>query len=289
MFCLISITFTLTYSLISKKILTRREDHDPVAYAFLLFMCVSIYSLVLYIVQGGGIVGLASLSEPQTLLVLAIDLVCYAVAPSLYYRSLKHLPLSEATILYTLTGMYTLIFGISLGYEPLYPVRILGAVVVLAAVMLVTRKEGRWKLNQYAWMLVGSTVLYGAAAVTDHIIITKVQVPTLLFQSINFGVPAVIMMLLNPRSISKISGIVSDRGMRMLVPLNGAFFMISFFSIFEAYRTGGAASQVNIVLATETVLTVLLSALVLKERKFLNIKILASVVASAGVYLLTLK
>ena len=53
-----------------------------------------------------------------------------------------------------------------------------------------------------------------------------------------------------------------------------------------AYKTGGATSQVSLVLSTDTVLLVAGAVIFLGERKDVLIKLLAGLLAVAGVILL---
>jgi drug/metabolite transporter (DMT)-like permease len=285
LFCFLSIAFTAAYSLVSKKILSHSEDHHPIAYASALFGAVSMFSIVAYILSGVHINDFASLASPQVLAILSINVLCYTLAPSVYYRALKYLPISEVTILYAQTGIYILVLGLLLGTESFLISRLVGGILIIGSVVGLTLKTGNWKNSVYTKLMILATIIYAIASVTDQQIISHRYFPTLLFQAINFGLPALLILVFNPQSRQHLKKIYSKK-LYPIVLLNGAFFFVSFFAIFKAYSSGGAASQVAFVLSTETIIMVILAALFLKERRNLLLKLAAAAVCGLGVFLL---
>lgn len=284
-YCFIAILFTVTYSLISKKILSHKDDHDPVAYASTLFVGVAGYSFIFYLISGAQSSDFANLLSSQVLPILILNVVLYSIAPSLYYRALKRLPASEVTILYALTGIYTLILGVTLGMETFFMIRLVGAIFILLSTVLVSFKEGKWKINKYMGMMFVATLVYAAAAITDKIIISKEYFSLLFFQTLSFGIPSILILLINPKSIKYLPKVYRKRTL-FTVFLNALFFFISFFAIYNAYKVGGDTSQVNLVMSTETVAMVIFAAIFLNERKHLFLKIIAAISATVGIYLL---
>ncbi|PWU24181.1 hypothetical protein C5B42_00365 [Candidatus Cerribacteria bacterium 'Amazon FNV 2010 28 9'] len=286
-FSIISILFTVTYGLISKSILSKNENFDPIPYAFVLFTSVSIYSFILYFLHPIQVFNIQALANPQFLQYFIPVCLLYAAAPSLYYRVLKHLPISEVTILYALTGIYALFFGLAIHSELFSLFRIFGALFIFVSVLLVSLHGKKARFNRYFWMMVVATLLYAIAAMIDNKIVESHFIDTTLYQALNFGIPAFILLLLNPRNAKDVSKIIKNKTTLIHTYVNGLFFFFSFFFIFKAYEAGGYASQVNLVLSTETIVTVIFAAFFLKERKYLNVKIIAALFATLGVYLLS--
>jgi drug/metabolite transporter (DMT)-like permease len=285
LFCFLSITFTAAYSLISKKILNHQADHHPIAYASALFGAVSLFSILGYLLTGVKTSDFTSLASLEVLGILTINVLCYTVAPSIYYRALKHLPVSEVTILYAQTGMYILMFSLLLGTESFLVSRLVGGLLIIGSVVALTLKNGSWENSIYTKLMIGATIIYALAAITDQYIISQGYFSTLFFQAINFGVPSLLIVAFNPESRHHLSKIYNQKTYP-LVLLNGGFFFVSFFAIFKAYSSGGAASQVAFVLSTETIVMVLLAAIFLKERQNLLLKLAAALACSLGIFLL---
>jgi uncharacterized membrane protein len=61
----------------------------------------------------------------------------------------------------------------------------------------------------------------------------------------------------------------------------------SFWSIYHAYAVGGVTSEVNFAISSETIFTVLLASLLLKERDHMYVKIVCAILVTVGVYLLS--
>jgi drug/metabolite transporter (DMT)-like permease len=285
-FSFISLASTVLYGLVSKRVLNESHKLDPVSYASPLFLCVGIASIVVHFLLGGSLDEFLIFLTPSLLGPTIIVVLLYSIAPSFYWRALKQLPLSETTILYSMTGVYILIIGITLGLEGFSPVRTLGAILVIFSIVLVLLREGRWKISRYTWMMIFGTAVYAVAALTDNFIIVQNNASILPYQAINFSVPAFLILILNPKSITGAISVYKDRNYLKWIFVNAFFYFVSFFSIFKAYEAGGATSQVNIFLSTETIVLVILSAIFLKERENLKIKLLAAIIASLGVYLI---
>ncbi len=271
--------------MISKKILNDDNDHHPVTYASALFGAVALFSLIAYFLTGPKVQDFQNLFSLQVLPILLLNIVCYTVAPSFYYRALKKLPLSEVTILFALTGMYALLIGIVLGTESFVLSRFLGGALIIGSVAVVTLRDGHWKTSPHILMMVGATALYAIAAVTDTQIISNDYFSTLFFQMVSFGVPSIALLFLNPQSRQHLHKIY-NRKMYPIILLNGAFFFVSFFAIYQAYGAGGNTSQVAFLLSSETIVMVLVAAAFLKERKDLALKLLAATAAMFGIFLL---
>lgn len=284
-FCFISIGFTVTYGLISKKILNNKDDHNPIAYASSLFVAVAIFSFTFYIISGVHLKDFANVISPQIFPVLVLNILCYSIAPSLYYRVLKNMPISEVTIIYSLMGIFALIIGLLIGVETFHFSRLIGGLIIIISIGLLTFKERKWKSNKYFWMLILATLTYAIAAILDNRIISANYFSTLFFQTLSFGIPSILILLINPKSSQHLKKIYNRR-VYPIVLINALFFFVSFFTIYNAYKFGGDTSQVNLILSTEIVVTVIFAAIFLKERDNLILKIFAGVLAIIGVILL---
>ena len=284
-FCFISIAFTVVYGLISKKILSSQADYHPIAYASTLFLATASYALRFYILSGVQQTDFFSAVSPQVLPILILNILCYALAPSIYYRVLKKIPVSEITILYSLVGIYALIFGIIIGVETLIVARLIGGLLIIAATVILNFRGKQFKFDQNVWLMVLATCLYGIGALTDNYIIGGNHLSPLFLQTVSYGLPAILILLFNKSSLKHLKKIYKKKVLPLFF-FNGAFSFVSFLSIYKAYEYGGDTSQVNLVLSTATIIMVLCAAVFLGERKNFVLKIAASILAATGVYLL---
>jgi drug/metabolite transporter (DMT)-like permease len=209
----------------------------------------------------------------------------YTFGPSLYYRALKGLPISESTILYSLVGIYALILGSILGTETFQISRLIGGIILIAGIVLISLKKGKFKIDKNLLLMIAATFLYAIGALTDDLIISHHYFSTLFFQLINFSIGGFLIVFINPGTMKHVKKMYT-RKTYPLIFLNAGFIFVSYFLIFTAYSLGGQASQITLVLSTETIAMVLFAALFLKERDRLPLKVLAACLAAVGIYLI---
>lgn len=282
----VSLLAMVSYNLVSKYALLQKEDYDPMAYFFVLFLLVALLSFSLYVLTGSNISDISKILDSQNRVTLIVATFAYAIAPSLYYRALKYIDVSEAAVLYSFVGVFVLIFGISTGSEIFSPQGLLGGIlIVLSSIILYARLKG-FKVSCYALVMLFSTVFYGVAYLCDSRII-RTGISPLFYQTFIFTIPPLVMIVMNFRSLRRLQVIIRNAGMWKIVIPNAVFLFISYLAIYNSYAHGGKASSVTMIISTDVVLTVLLSTIFLKEKNNLVKKVIASLVALAGVLLLT--
>lgn len=281
----LAVAFTVTYELITKSVLNRREDHHPTAFAAAAFLTCSMYAAAIYIFMGVKQQDFQNLLIPRLGGILFADIILYTLAPFFYYRALKRLPLSEVTILYSLTGMFALIIGVMLGTESFYLIRLIGGIVILFSVGLLTIQAGKWKADIGFWLMLGATFFYSLAAIADNQLISHGYFSIFFIVAITFGVPALLLLIFDKAAREHFTRMF-QRSVFPVVAISAFFFLTSFSSLFIAYQFGGTTSQVSFTLSTEVIVVVLLAAIFLKERKDFRKKILAAILACIGIFLL---
>lgn len=286
LFVLIAVGFSVLYSLISKALLNTKEDYNPIAYAFVLFTHVALVTLVVYLFTGGNFGEVGNLFRPEILPWLVINLLAYTLAPSLFYRALKRMPISEVSILYVFTSVYVLIINSFLLKTIPSEIRIIGAVLIVIANILVSISQESWRFGKYFLMMIGATLFYAVGAITDSRIIESGSISNLLFQLVNFGIPAFLLLLVNRISIKQLRPLFRMNTYRVIV-VNAVFFFVYFYALYRAYSSGGDVTAVNLIFSSETVILVILSALLLKERQHFGRKLVAGIIVGAGVFLLS--
>lgn len=288
-FAFLAVIFSVSYGLISKGQLNNEEDHNPIAYASALFLCVSIFTAAVYVISGSDLqADLAGFKSSEAVLLLAANFSLYSIAPSFYWRALKNLPVSEVSILYDLTALHILIFGVALGTESFNLSRLAGGLLIVSAAILLgiaTSRKVQFKVNRHFWMLIIATFLYALAAITDNVILTKDYFSPLFLQILGFGIPSILILILNPKAVAHLAKIYRPQTYKFIV-LNALFFFGSVWAMYQAYDVGGPTSGVSFIGATETILTVTLAGILLKENEHIKLKVLCAVIAGIGVYLI---
>jgi drug/metabolite transporter (DMT)-like permease len=288
-FAFLSVAFSVFYGLISKKLLNDKNDHNPIAFASALFATVAIISLITYLLTNPDIQSdVTAFTNRDTLWLFGASMIMYSIAPSFYWRALKKLPASEVSILYDLTTVYIFIFGVMVGTESFSATRMMGGIFIVGAVLILgfsNAKKNKFKVNRYFWMLMAATFFYAMAALIDNIVISQGRFSPLFFQALTFGIPSLLILLINKKAIEHLKYVYHPKVYKYIL-INAVFFFASFWAIYKAYEVGGVTSEVNFVASTETILTVVLASVLLKEKENLWIKVFCSILAGIGIFLL---
>lgn len=273
------------YSVAMKRLLTAEDELDPILLSALVCVLIGAAAAALRLGSGDLLADLARLASGRVAGLVALKVTLYTAAPVLYYRAMKALPLSQVTVLQSFIGVFALLGGVLLGTEVASGRHVLGAALIVAAVALVTRGPGGRGPSRATLGLLTATMLYGAAALLDQVLVARVGLPADFVLSLAFLPPGLLLgALALRRSAAPLAAL--RRALRVTrVYVNAAIIALSYAAIYRAYAVGGSASAVGLILAVEAVLVVIFSALVLGERERLETKLLASVLAFAGVYL----
>lgn len=274
-----------TYSLLAKFILSRKKDNDPVAYAALFFLIISILSGIVYAVSRSSYPDLFLFRERETTLILLADVSLYTLSGSFYYRALKNLPVSQVAIMYSFVGVYSLCIAIVLGRDLLTFPKVVGAGLIITAVWIISHKKGKFRMDRNMILLLLATLVFALASITDNALVAEKGMSPLFLQFCNFGIPAFGVLCLHLGRIRKIPVVLSDKvNVRMLI-VNSVVYFFTYFLIFSAYKYGGKASSVNLIISTEAVFIVIFSTFFLKEKGSLATKLFAGILAVIGVIL----
>ncbi len=283
-FSFASLILTVTNGLVAKLSLNNKKSNlDPVAFASATFTLIGVTTFVIYIATNPSVTDLQSLFNLKLFLLLGVNLIFYTISPSLYFPSLKNLPLSVVTIVYSLSGFFAYIIGSILKVNTITLIGTIGSILIITSVVLVSFNSLDLKASRYLPLVFLATLIYSLAANIDQQLLSHFS--TIFYMSVTFGIPGLLLPIINRTSWKKIKQ-PYIRGNYLSVFLYSLFISTSFYTIFLAYKFGGSAAKVYSVLAIEAVATVIASAIFLNERKNLFLKIIAAIIAGLGIYLL---
>lgn len=288
-FLLLALVASTLSPLFTKSILKPKSDHDPMAWAAISFFLTSIYALVFYFFTSYHIQDFMTLRNPHILLLLLLDIIVWALGSCFYYPPYKHLPISETTITSSLQGFFALIFGLLLFHtETFHILRLLGGLFVIISVALISQEKGKWKFNTFTLLFLLSTLLFGLGTVVDNTIISHNFFSSVVFLMIfNFGVTSFVVTLLRPQTIKRLHTIYMDKKALLAVTLSSLTSGLSFYFVYKAYKLHVVASQAQLLLSTQTIFIVLLGSVLFKEKGNLRKKLLAGIIATIGIYLVS--
>ena len=272
----------VSYYFFSKKLFNEQKNVDPRFYGGLLQVAVGIVGIVPALFEGWYFVW-----NQTTMLWLVVVAIVYTIGPSLYYTGLKHTHLSVTTTLDAVGAVYALILGTAILHETLNWQKILGAGLILLAVMVVAGKNSTFgKLTKYEVLLLVAPTFYVIGGIADKTLIQYSNASTYLCMS--FLVAGLTMTGVNLPRLKKVGvgSIVNKKFLGTLV-ISGVFIAVAAYSSYRAYMLGGNVSAMYPIMQTESVIVPFMAMWLFGERERFGHKIVGALLAFGGVVLLS--
>lgn len=277
-FSLISNLSLAAVLLLQKPILNRKEV-DPIAFAIYFQLLVALVALPLAIFSGVKIENFGAI-----LPLIGLMPFLYAFGNIFFYQGMKLSEVSKVGIVMTTVPLCTFLGGVILLEEILSLAKVLGFLAVISALLLLSRQKGALRLERGLGYVLLSSFLFAGAFLIDKRIVDNFSSP-FLYQVFGFGLPGLLVGILQPRSVPKIKALFSRR-VQFLTILSVLSLITTSFSTLTAYRLGGEVSRVIPIVRASTIVVVIFSYLFLGERKDLLKKLAAAILVVLGVVLL---
>lgn len=200
----------------------------------------------------------------------------------LIFRGLKKVEASEYTVLFSSRAIWSVLAAIVFLHETFTPKQILGAMLIIASVVIVSWKKKTLRLSEGEMLTLAAAFFAGIAFINDTYLLNKVDL--FFYLPLVFLLPAMFALTLNYKKFFNISKVLSWK-LTFKTSLLSLMFALSATSTFAAYEKGHNAAQIAILNQTSTILIVLLGIIFLKERNHLYLKIIGGVVSLIGVFL----
>jgi drug/metabolite transporter (DMT)-like permease len=272
----------VAYYFFSKKLFNEQKNVDPRFYGGLLQVAVGIVGIVPALLEGWYFVW-----NQTTILWLVVVAIVYTIGPSLYYTGLKHTHLSVTTTLDAVGAVYALILGTIVLHEPLNWQKVLGAGLILLAVLIVAGKSNAVnKLSKYEILLLIAPVFYVIGSIADKTLIQYTNAST--YVVISFLVAGLTMTGVNLPRLKKvgIESIVNKKFLGTLA-ISGIFIAVAAYSMYRAFMLGGDVSAMYPIMQTESVIVPFMAMWLFGERERFGNKIVGALLAFGGVVLLS--
>ncbi len=277
LYSLITVALTSILAISFKVVSLKAEDSR--AFSFIFNGTILLITLILVLVTGIGKVNLT----PWTVCLLVISGIGYGLFQRYQFVVRKHIPTSEIQILVVPTGIAGYLLAIFWLQEAITPVRVMGyALVLLAAILVLFKKGVTFKFNRYIFLTFFIGISLSVAATIDRKVAPLVE-NVLTYTAILWAAQT-IMCYLPYVKIEKIKRELTLQRWKILVLalINLAVLYCQITAIRLA-----PATKVAPVLASNIVVIALLSIVILKERDRIIIKIIAALLATTGLILVS--
>ncbi|MGE5041696.1 MAG: DMT family transporter [Candidatus Levyibacteriota bacterium] len=272
---LISVFAVSIYNIL-QRVLMRDDKSDPVLYTILFAFFLSIAYSVVSLFLGFKLPVLS-----WTLVLFVLSALLWGFGTIFLFKALKVIEASEVTILTSVRVIITILISVFFLREIFGFEKVLGAILILGSVMLVANIKKGFKFNSGTSYALIVALFYGVAVSLDAIILKTYDVVSYL--PIANLLIFVLLLFCYPKAVKKWQ-VATDRSfLKKMLPL-------VFFSCTQAYAYYFAiqkaqVSQVSTIGQTQVVVTVILAAILLREKDNLLKKLIASVLVFIGVLL----
>ncbi len=265
---------------ILQKTLLKDKDSDPFAFGFVfqllvsfLFLC---YTLVTNTLEFPNLSGL--------LLNIFIMAIFYSLGNILTFKAFSLAEASEVSIILSSSTIWSVITATILLNEKVTTKNIIGIVSIVLGIVVINYTKKSWMVNKGHLYALAGAMLFGFAFTNDAFIVNRYSSIS-SYMIIAFSLPAILSLALNPKSFKKISTYTKSSVLPSLL-LCSIVYALSAITIFSAYKIGGKASVISPIQQSSTILTVIFSYFLLKEKDKLPNKIIGTILTFIGVLLL---
>ena len=274
-FSLLSI-LAVSISNILQRVLMKDDKSDPFLYSIVFQFAAAAITGTFALIKGFALPPIGQLP-----LNFFLEAVLYGLGTVFIFKSLQGLESSEVTILSSARLLVTIITAVFLLHEPFGLMRILGACLIIFAILLVTERKKGFKLNRgilYAFLM---SLCYGLAVTNDAFILRQNK-DVLSYTAIAFFLPGIFLLFIKPDAIKKMPSLLRPSAFRNMLIMS-FFYSVAAVSFYTAIGLGGNASQVGPINQASVIVTVILAILFLGEKKNLIKKIVSAIIVFAGV------
>lgn len=270
---------TVSIATLLERVLMKGHESDPISYAIVFQFTLGIISLVFALLIGKFV--LPDLKVYSFRFIISAFL--WAATTVFSFKAIKTLTAGEFTILTTSGSVVTMVLGIFLLKE-VFNLRIaIGALLVFISIWITNSNKITFNSRQGVLFALLSAFCSGIAVVNDAFILKNYDAFSYL--AIMSLLPGILLSVLFPKKLIETKALLNIKSIK-IVSVFCLFSFIQAITYYLAYQRGAPVSQLSPLTKSSVVLTVIMGAIFLNERKDLLRKIIASIVVTLGVILL---
>lgn len=279
-FSLLSVFTLASAELLQQKLLNGENSFDEKTSSFLTYLVQAVLLLPLILLIS-PLDNFFDVFGPTTLPWFAFATVIGTVAAFFYLKSLQVENISVSTIFISFSSVVSTMLGIVFLGESLYPMKILGILLVLIAIIFLNITNV--KLEKNSFYGIGAGILFGTVFTIDKFIVVETDFMIYLFwvvisvslTSLFFAFKQ-IKENLKTKSIDKFKPVI----------LSGLGYLLFNLFTYKAYSLGGEVGRVDAINNSQVFLLVTAEYFILKNTESPIKKFVSAAIAFTGVFIL---
>lgn len=261
-----------------QRLAMKEEGSDPVTSVITTQLFLGIATTFVALLRGFALPPLAVLF-PYAI----VSSLLYAVGSLLFFKAIKVIEASEAALFSTFGTVVTLIAAYFFLGERLTQPQLFGVTLIIASIIVIKFEKQSLKFNRGSLLNLAGTSLFGIAIVIDTFVIRSYD--TLSYLAITSVLPALMQIGVFRREAGMLVRELPQRVSRHLL-IFSLLYSVTAIGYFMALEAGALASQMSPIFKVQTVLTVVLAAVFLKETSHLSRKALSALLVTIGILLI---
>jgi len=217
-------------------------------------------------------------------LLLLLSSFLWAITTIFLFKALQLLEASEVTIVSTLRVVITIVASVIFLNEVFNIQNILGAVIIVISTLLVVNLKNGFKLNKGLIYTLLMALFAGLAIVIDSANVQHYDV--LAYNTITNFLIGLMILAFYPRAIKQWRHFTQLNFLKKMLPL-GIFSTAQGIMYLMALTYVGNTAQIGTIRQASVIITVLLAVIFLNEKDNLARKLLATILVTIGVFLLS--
>lgn len=264
---------------ILQRILMKGDKSNPYSYAIVFHFLLGFLNLGFALWYGSHF---SLFSGNVFVLILASFL--WGACSVFLFKALQLVEASEITIVSGLRVIVTIVASVVLLQEVFNVQKVFGAAIILVSTLLVVNIKDGFKFNKGLLYVLLMTIFAGLAIVADSVNVQHYDV--LAYNTITNFLTGFIILAFWPKALREWRHFIQPNFLMKMLPL-GIFSTAQGIMYLMALAYGGNTAQVGTIRQSSVIVTVLLAIIFLNERDNLGRKLIAAILVTFGVFLLS--
>lgn len=215
---------------------------------------------------------------------LLLMMVLIGTSTVLWFRALKKMEASKFTVLWATRAFWSIIGAVFFLGESFSMIQVFGGLLIFSSIIILNWRKEKFKLGKTELMALLAAALFGLQFANDGYILRSVH--PFLYIPLALVLISVANLVIVPKTVFEILPVLKGKNIRGMIALS-VLTAITIATYLGSYTAGGNISQIATINQTQIIVTVVLAIILLKERGNIWKKIFASLVAFAGVILVS--
>jgi uncharacterized membrane protein len=277
LFAVISILTTSIAALL-ERVLMRDDSSNPISFAIVFQFLLGFITLCFALMFGKFILP----HDISMWFRYIVSALLWAGASVVSLKAMKLLPVGEATIIGTTNAIVSIFLGFLIFGERLANQSIIGILLIFLAIWIVFSKNLSFKSKPGILFALLSAFFGGCAVINDMIILKTYE--AFSYTSIISFLPGIVLLIIFPKTLMKNRNLFNRKTLKTMILL-AVFYSIQAITYYLAIEHKAPISKLSPITKSSIILTVLLAALILKEKSQMPKKILAAIIVTIGAIL----